>query len=84
MIEVTARATACVFMMDVWIHGRFLFFIAIVKRDAFALFVQLIALYKTSVLLLLLLSSSVLCRVQCPRLSGRQQVSGSTWFYFGN
>ena len=38
----TARATACVFMMDVWLHGR-CFLIAIVTRDAFALFVRVIA-----------------------------------------
>ena len=42
----TAKATACVFMMAVWIH---VFLIAIVKRDAFAFFVRVIALYKTSV-----------------------------------
>ena len=50
----TERATACMFMMDVWIHGH-CFLIAFVKRDAFTLFVRVIALYKTSVLLLLLL-----------------------------
>ena len=55
MNEVTARATACVFVVDVWIYRRFL--IAIVKRDAFTLFVRVLALYKTSVLLILLRSS---------------------------
>ena len=65
----TARATACLFMMDAWIHGRFL--IAIVNRDAFALFVRVIALYKTSVLLLLLLLQ--LAAIQKPLPSTRYQ-----------
>ena len=54
----TARATACVYdgCLDTWTLLLLGFFSAIVKkRDAFALFVRVIALSKTSVLLIIII-----------------------------
>ena len=64
--------------LDIWT-----FLIATVKRDAFTLFVRVIALYKTSVLLLLLLfirNSAVLPKLS---INGTEVDRGEEYKYLG-